>query len=113
MADHIKIRPAPGKYVIRADGAVIGESARALELTEGSYQPVIYVPREDVAMALLDASEHQTTCPWKGQASYYSIVTGSRVLKDAVWSYEDPIDGMAQIAGHLAFYTDRVTVVRS
>jgi uncharacterized protein (DUF427 family) len=113
MADHIKIRLAPGTYVIRADGAVIGETARALELTEGSYPPVIYVPREDVAMALLDASDRQTTCPWKGEASYYSIVTGSRVLKDAVWSYERPTDEMAEIAGHLAFYTDRVTVIRN
>ena len=113
MADHIKIRQAPGTYVIRADGAVIGESSRALELTEGSSAPVIYVPREDVAMALLDASDRQSTCPWKGQASYYSIVTGSQVLKDAVWSYETPLEDMAQIAGHLAFYTDRVKVVRS
>ena len=113
MADHIKIRQAPGTYVIRAEGAVIGETARALELTEGSHAPVIYVPREDVAMALLDASDRTSTCPWKGQASYFSIVTGSRVLKDAVWSYENPIDGMTQIAGHLAFYTDKVKVVRS
>ncbi len=113
MADHIKIRQAPGTYVIRADGAVIGESSRALEMTEGSHAPVIYVPREDVAMALLDPSDRQTTCPWKGEASYYSIVTGSQVLKDAVWSYETPIDGMGQIAGHLAFYTDRVKVMRS
>ena len=113
MADHIKIRQAPGTYVVRADGAVIGESSRALEMTEGSHAPVIYVPREDVAMALLDASDRQSTCPWKGEASYYSIVTGSRVLKDAVWSYETPIDGMGQIAGHLAFYTDRVKVARS
>ncbi len=112
MADHIKIRQAPGTYVIRADGALIGESSRALELTEGSYPPVIYVPRDDVAMVLLDASDRQSTCPWKGQASYYSIVTGNRVLKDAVWSYERPVDDMAEIAGHLAFYTDRVTVVR-
>ena len=113
MADHIKIRQAPGTYVIRADGAVIGESSRALEMTEGSHDPVIYVPREDVAMALLDASDRTSTCPWKGQASYYSIVTGSQVLKDAVWSYEAPIDGMDAIAGHLAFYTDKVKVVRS
>ena len=113
MADHIKIRQAPGTYVIRADGAVIGESSRALEMTEGSHAPGIYVPREDVAMALLDASDRTSTCPWKGQASYYSIVTGSQVLKDAVWSYETPIDGMDAIAGHLAFSTDKVKVVRS
>lgn len=113
MAEHIKIRHAPGTFVIRADGAVIGESSRVLELTEGSHAPVIYVPREDVAMALLDASDRKTTCPWKGEASYYSIVTGNQILKDAVWSYEMPFDAMAQIAGHLAFYTDRVKVVRS
>ena len=113
MADHIKIRHAPGTYVIRADGAVIGESSRVLELTEGSHAPVIYVPREDVAMALLEPSARQSTCPWKGQASYYSIVTGCQTLTDAVWSYETPKDDVAQIAGHLAFYTDRVKVVRS
>lgn len=112
MASHIRIRKAPGTYVIRANGAIIGETQNALELTEGSYPPVIYVPREDMAMALLDASPRSSICPHKGKASYFSIVTESGTLKDAVWTYETPMEDVAAIAGHLAFYTDRVTVER-
>jgi uncharacterized protein (DUF427 family) len=110
MADHITIRQHPGSWVVRAGGAVIGESDRVLELTEGSYPPVIYFPREDVAMGLLDPSTRTSTCPWKGQASYYSIQTKSTLLKDAVWSYEAPKPGMERIAGYLAFYPDKATV---
>lgn len=113
MAQHITITPATARYVIRAGGAVIGETSRALELREGSYSPVIYVPREDVAMALLDRTDRRTTCPWKGDASYYSVTTPDGRLDNVVWSYEMPKDGVGEIAGHLAFYTDRVTVERA
>jgi uncharacterized protein (DUF427 family) len=112
MADHIKITPASGTYVIRAGGAVLGETKRALELTEGGYPLRIYVPREDMAMALLEKTDRSSTCPWKGEASYYSITTPDGPLTNAVWSYEAPIPDVAAIAGHLSFYTDRVTVER-
>ncbi len=112
MTSHIQIKPAGGTVTIRANGAVIGESKRALEMHEGSYDPVIYVPRGDMAMVLLDTSPRQTNCPHKGMASYYSIVTPDGTLTDAVWSYESPCADVAEIAGHLAFYTDRVTVER-
>ena len=92
--DYITIRPAEGTWVVRAGGAVIGESTRALELREGSYDPVIYFPREDVAMAFLDPSDRTTTCPHKGEASYFTIVTKSTTLPDAVWSYENPKKGV-------------------
>lgn len=111
MADHIKIRKAPGKWSVRAGGAVLGESEQALELTEGSYPPVIYFPREDIGMMFLDASEKTTHCPHKGDASYYSVVTKSQTLENAVWSYEDPLEPVARIKGHLAFYTtDGITI---
>lgn len=111
MADHIKIRPADGTWVVRAGGAVLGESNAALELTEGDYDPVIYFPRGDIAMDFLDVSEKVTTCPHKGDAVHFSIVTKSTVLKDAAWSYDNPIGGVTDIAGHLAFYArDEVTV---
>jgi uncharacterized protein (DUF427 family) len=112
MADHIKITPAAGTWVIRAGGAVLGETKRALELREGSYPPRIYVPREDMAMSLLQKSSKTSTCPWKGQASYYSVTTPEATLADAVWSYEAPKDDVKAIAGHLSFYTDRITVER-
>ena len=108
--DRITISPAEGTWVVRAGGAVIGESTRALELREGSYDPVIYFPREDVAMAFLDPSDRTTTCPHKGEASYFTIVTKSTTLTDAVWSYENPKEGVEAIAGHLAFYPDRIAV---
>lgn len=106
----ISIRPALGTIIIRADGNVIGETTRGLELVEGSRAPVLYVPREDVAMAFLEPSDTRTTCPHKGIASYFTIVTPSARLEDAVWSYEAPTAAAQGIAGHLAFYTDRVVV---
>lgn len=111
MADHITIRKATGRWSVRAGGAVLGESAEALELTEGSYAPVIYFPRGDIAMVFLDASEKSTHCPHKGDASYYSVVTKSKTIPDAVWSYEAPLDAVERIKGHLAFYaSDDITV---
>ncbi|MCU9838580.1 DUF427 domain-containing protein [Ruegeria sp. WL0004] len=103
MSDHITIRKAPGKWSVRSGGAVLGESANALELSEGDYDPVIYFPREDIAMAFLDRSDKTTHCPHKGDASYYSIVNRSSVTKDAVWSYENPLPAMERIKGFLAF----------
>ena len=103
MADHIKIRKANGTWTVRAGGAVLGESANALELTEGGAPAVIYFPRSDIAMALLDRTDTSTHCPHKGDASYFSVVTKSQTLTDAAWSYEAPKDCVAQIKDHLAF----------
>ena len=110
MTVTLEIRPAPGRYIIRASGTIIGETDRALELREGSRAPVIYVPRDDVAMALLERSDRRTTCPFKGEASYFSILTPEARLENAVWSYERPMAGAEAIAGHLAFYPDKVRV---
>ena len=110
MADNITIRPADGTWVVRAGGAVLGESTNALELREGSYPPVIYFPRGDIAVTFLDASDWRTTCPHKGEAHHYSIVTKSTTITDAVWSYEDPKEPVEQIKGYLAFYPDKAAV---
>lgn len=112
MADHIRIYRAQGTWVVRAGDAVVGESRNALELVEGGYPPVIYFPRGDLAMAFIEPSATTSTCPWKGQASYWSIVTPAGTIRDAAWSYETPKDGVAQIAGHLAFYLEKVTLER-
>ena len=111
MADHIKIRKAGGRWTVRAGGAVLGESSEALELTEGTYPPVIYFPRGDIAMAFLDRTDKSSHCPHKGDASYFSVVTKSQTLQNAVWSYEAPKEGVAKIKDHLAFYAgDTITV---
>ncbi|MEM7724321.1 MAG: DUF427 domain-containing protein [Pseudomonadota bacterium] len=110
MADHIKTRTAPGTWVVRAGGAVLAESTNAVELTEGDYPPVIYFPRDDIAMAFLEKTDSSTRCPYKGQATYFSISTSGETLTDAAWSYEAPIEGVSRIKDHIAFYSDRVAV---
>ena len=111
MADHIRIRKAPGKWSVRSGGAVLAESSNALELSEGDYAPVIYFPRGDIAMAFLDDSDKSTHCPHKGDARYFNIVNRSSIEPNAAWSYENPIDGVAEIRDHVAFYqTDTVKV---
>lgn len=103
MDNAITIGPAEGTWVVRAGGAVIAESANALKLSEGDRPVVIYFPRSDVAMAFLDSSEHRTSCPHKGDATYFDIVSKSKTYSNAVWSYESPKDDMARIKDHLAF----------
>lgn len=112
MASHITITPIAGPVTVTAGGTVLGTSHSALDLREGSNPPVVYVPRGDIDMSLLEKTARSTTCPHKGAASYYSVRTGAGLLENAVWSYETPKADMAAIAGHLAFYTDRVTVTR-
>ncbi len=111
MADHISMRPAQGTWVVRAGGAVLGESDNALELIEDGHSAVVYFPREDIAMEFLDRSEKKTTCPYKGEASCYYIVTKSTTLKNSAWSYESPKPGFSDIKGHLAFQTGDLVAV--
>lgn len=109
----IAIRKAEGTWTVRAGGAVLVESRNALALSEGDYPDVIYFPRQDIAMAFLDPSDHSTYCPHKGDASYFSIITKSQTLKNAAWSYEAPKEEVDRIRDYLAFYSgDDVTVER-
>lgn len=111
MSNAITITKANGTWVVRAGGAVLGETSDALELVEGDLRPVIYFPRADVATAFLDPSDHTTHCPHKGDATHYSIVTKSTTLKNAAWSYENPLEDVARIKGYLAFYKgDKVAI---
>ncbi|WP_306152645.1 DUF427 domain-containing protein [Roseovarius sp. MMSF_3281] len=107
----IRIRKAEGTWVVRAGGAVLAESKNALELVENGYPDVIYFPQDDIAMAFLDDSDHRTTCPHKGEARYYSIVTKSQTLENAAWSYDAPKEAAARIKGHLAFYPSDLLAV--
>lgn len=113
MADQIKIRPAEGKWTVRAGGAVLGESQSALEVIEGNRPPVIYFPKGDVAMAFLDKSDTITTCPYRGEARHYSIQTKSTVIEDAGYMYDAPVEKLAALKDHLAFYAEKATVART
>ncbi len=89
-------------------GVTIADTTHALTLREASYPPVFYIPRSDAKMDLLKPTAKASHCPYKGDASYFSIETGGRVAENAVWSYAQPFPAMAEIAGHLAFYPSRV-----
>jgi uncharacterized protein (DUF427 family) len=110
MAGNIEIEKASGIWVVRAGGAVLGESTRALILREEGHDAVVYFPRDDIAMAFLDETDKTTSCPHKGEANYYAIQTKSVTIPAAAWCYESPKDGVAEIAGHLAFDRDQVAV---
>jgi len=106
----ITIEPNPNRVVVRLGGRTVADTRRALTLKEASIPPVLYVPREDADMTLLERTDHATYCPYKGSAAYYSVVADGRTAANAVWTYEDPYPAMARIKGHLAFYTNRVEV---
>jgi uncharacterized protein (DUF427 family) len=107
----ITIEPAGVRVVARVGAQIVADTTRALTMREASYPPVHYIPLEDVDQTLLTASATQTYCPYKGDASYYGIAAADGERADAVWSYREPYDAVADIAGHVAFYTDRVDVV--
>jgi uncharacterized protein (DUF427 family) len=110
MSEKFTITPAAGVHVVRAGGAIIGETSRALILHENGYDPVVYFPREDAGMEFLDPSDTRTTCPHKGEATHYHIAAKSGPIRDAAWSYETPMDGAGAIAGYVAFYSEKATV---
>ena len=114
--DHpITIEPSGQRVTVTYAGRTIAESDDALVLEEAGYPPVFYVPLVDVAHDALQPSSHQTYCPYKGDASYYSLTTGhqasgDRTTENAVWFYEHPYDAVAQIKDHVAFYADKVQI---
>lgn len=107
--DHpMSIEPSDDHVVVRLGGKVIADTRRSLVLQEADYAAVRYIPRADVDMAALARSDKQTYCPYKGDASYFSIAEGGERSADAVWTYETPHDAAMQIKDHVAFYPDRV-----
>jgi len=107
--DHpITIDRNPSRVVVTLAGKVIADTVDALALREASYPPVQYIPRKDVDMAALERTQHSTYCPYKGDASYYSIPAGGERSVNAIWTYEKPYDAVAAIRDHVAFYPDRV-----
>jgi uncharacterized protein (DUF427 family) len=111
--DHpIAIEANPSRVVVKVGGQVIADTRAALTLHEASYPAVQYIPRRDVDMAALERSELTTYCPYKGDASYFSIPAGGDRSLNAVWTYETPFEAMTQIKDYVAFYPDRVDEIR-
>lgn len=109
----ISIEPASARVVVTVGDQVIADSLNALILHEGGLPDVFYIPREDVAFTQLSRTDHSTHCPFKGDASYFSIPAGGPRSGNAVWSYESPLPGVEAIRDHLAFYPDRVDRIDS
>jgi uncharacterized protein (DUF427 family) len=107
--DHpITVTPNAKRVRVTFAGETIAETTRALTLKEASYPVRFYIPREDARMDLLTKTTHHTACPYKGDASYFTISVGGKTADNAVWSYEQPFPAMKEIAGHLAFYPNKV-----
>ncbi|MFG1608548.1 DUF427 domain-containing protein [Actinoplanes sp. NPDC049265] len=107
--DHpITVTPNGNRVIVTVAGKVIADTRSALTLQEADYPPVQYVPLTDVDQSALERTSTETYCPYKGDASYYSITDGGDKSVDAVWEYQDPRDAVAAIKGHVAFYPSRV-----
>ncbi|GGF10157.1 hypothetical protein GCM10011611_14650 [Aliidongia dinghuensis] len=107
--DHpITIERNPARVTVTLAGRVVADTTEALTLREATYPAVLYIPRRDVDMTLLERTDHATYCPYKGDCAYYSIPLGGDRSVTAVWTYEQPYPAVAEIAGHLAFYPNRV-----
>lgn len=104
----IVLHPTEKRVRVRFGGETVADSTRTVLLLEPGHTPVYYFPKEDVRLELLRRSDHRTRCPHKGEASYWSVAVGDKVAEDAVWAYEDPKDEVSPIAGHVAFYWDRM-----
>jgi len=109
--DHrITISAAPGLITVTVDGVVVASTENALTLHEANYPPVHYIPRSDLDMARFAVSDHATYCPYKGDATHYSLTTGDRLIENLCWSYEEPYPAMSDIRGHVAFYANKAGV---
>ena len=110
--DHpITIEANPSHIVVSVAGAVVADTRRALTLREANYPPVNYIPLGDLDESLLAPSDHSSYCPYKGEASYFSIPTGAERSVNAIWVYRAPYDAVAEIKDHVAFYPDRVDAI--
>lgn len=98
-------RPAAQRVRVTVAGEVIADTRDAVALEEGAYPVVFYIPRKDVRMERLARSSHRTRCPWKGEASYFSLVDGPA---NVAWSYEQPLAAARAIRDLLAFYPSKV-----
>ncbi len=109
----ITIEPNAARVLVTVAGLTIADTHDALTLREADYRPVQYIPLADVDMSLLEASDHTTYCPYKGDCSYYSIAIGGQRGVNAVWRYREPFPAVAQIKDRVAFYSDQVGAITS
>jgi uncharacterized protein (DUF427 family) len=107
----ITIEPTVQRVQVRVNGELIADTTAALGLQEASLPLVQYIPLADVVQERLTRTDTSTYCPFKGDASYYSVTTSAGdTVADAIWTYEQPYPAVAAIAGHVAFYPSKVDI---
>lgn len=107
----ITVEPTGKHVTVVVNGEVVADTDNALTLQESTYPAVQYIPEADVAATALRDSDTETYCPFKGEASYYHVVTAAGdTVEDATWTYRSPYPAVAAIAGHVAFYADKAVV---
>jgi uncharacterized protein (DUF427 family) len=106
----IELNDEPRRVAVDLDGVTIADSDRTVTLQETGLPARHYFPRDDVRMELMEATPTETVCPFKGQASYWTLRVGDAEHRDLAWSYDQPIDGVERIAGRVCFYDERVDV---
>ena len=109
----ITISAASGNWSIRAGGAVLGETSKALKLNEGNNAPILYFPKKDLAMAFFERTDQETTCPHKGTSGYYSIVTKSQNLENIAWEFISPNPAVMDLLNFITFVpTSKIIIER-
>lgn len=104
----VDLEPSDERVRVRLGSELLADSHRALIVRETKHEPVVYLPRQDVRLERFERTDHHTFCPFKGEASYFTLRLGDRVEENLVWSYEEPFDEVAGLKGYLAFYAERV-----
>ncbi|MDY7559466.1 DUF427 domain-containing protein [Pseudomonas sp. 10B1] len=108
--DHpITLSPVKGRVTVKFQDVVVAQTENAVKLQEANYPAVFYIPRSDIRAERYTRTEHQTHCPYKGEAHYYSLNADGKTALNAVWTYDEPFPSVAEIKEHVAFYTDKVT----
>jgi uncharacterized protein (DUF427 family) len=107
-SQQIRVEQSPRRVRVVVDDVAVADSKRVLLLFEKGHLPVYYFPPEDVRSDLLEPSDKHTRCPYKGEASYWTIKVGDREVPNAVWSYLAPIPEAAEIKECMAFYNEKV-----
>jgi uncharacterized protein (DUF427 family) len=103
----LSLHDEPRRVEVLVDGTRVASSTRAIVLEETGLPPRYYMPRDDVAQEYLAATPTETVCPFKGQASYWTVRTASGEHRDLAWGYEHPLDSVAAIAGRVCFYSEK------
>ena len=112
--DHpITIEPNAARVIVRVGERVVADTTAALNLRESTYPAVPYIPLADVDQEVLRPTDTSTYCPYKGDAAYYSLTLPDGELADVVWTYPQPYPAVAEIAGHVAFYANKVEITES